>query len=61
MVENIMCAKLKRRRLSSQIPLTALSFVGVARALPGSSKEEKKKKNKGVDGKFLDWKLENTL
>lgn len=39
-VENIMCAKLKRRRLSSPIPLTALSFVGVALALPGSYKKK---------------------
>lgn len=52
-VENIMCAKLKRRRLSSLIPLTALSFVGVARALPGSYKEEKKKEKEQRSG----WKI----
>lgn len=44
MVENIMCAKLKRRRLSSLIPLTALSFAGVAGALPGSYKKKKRTK-----------------
>lgn len=50
--------KIKEMSCFFSTPLTALSFVGGARALPGSYK---KKKNKGADGKFLDWKLKNIL
>lgn len=57
-VEHIMCAKLKRRHLSSLSPLTALPFVGGALALPSSYE---KRRNKGVGGKFLDCNLKNIL
>lgn len=61
-VESAVWAKLKRRGLSPPSP-DCPAIVGVALALLGTYKKEKKKeeKNKGADGKFPGWKLEPVL
>lgn len=57
-VANIMRAKLKRRHLSSPMPMTSCELPALC--LPFSSIAGGKK-NKEMHGKVLVWKLQNTL